>query len=185
MVGDNLYNKMLSVRLLVNMHRQGGRKAFSFRLSALQFGEFCIDITVAREWSNEQIDHTLCTNNLVIYGYSWTSLSGLHLPAYAECAWQLSSLAPICGICHWTGYECKAGGRFRSICGNILPKKSQRSARLCKITVNVRIIWLNVSPDFRYLFGKRIRSSSALVMSSSRCQWILCLAASFSTARTV
>ena len=53
------------------------------------------------------------------------------------------------------GTSVRRAADFVAFAAIFFPKKSQRSARLCKITVNVRIIWLNVSPDFRYLFGEK------------------------------
>ena len=68
---------------------------------------------------------------------------------------------------------------------NVILTPGRYNAGLGKFTVNIRIIRLNVGADFLVLVREKNSSISALVMSSSRGQWILCLAASLSTAQTV
>ena len=118
---------------------------------------FCIDVTAAREHRHEQISRTLCASNRVIY---LDSISG---PVHLDCISRLmlnahgclGNASPSAVFVTELCTHVRRAAAFITFAAVFFPKKRQRNAGLCKLTVDVRIIGLNVSADFLVLVREK------------------------------
>ena len=118
---------------------------------------FCIDITAAREHRYKQISATpLSGNGIVDRDYisgpvNLDYISRFMLNAHG-CLGNASSSAIF--VTELNAHVRRAAA-FITFAAVFFPKKRQRNAGLCKLTVDVRIIGLNVSADFLVLVREK------------------------------
>ena len=148
---------------------------------------FCIDITAAREHRYKQISAAPLSDNGIV---DRDSISGsVHLDCISRLMLNthgcLGNASPSAVFIAKLCTHVRRAAAFITFAAVFFPKKSQRNAGLCELTVDVRIIRLNVSADFLVLVWEKDPLQLGVDNVLVKRQWILCLVASFSTARTV